>query len=102
MIDRHFEVLASEKRRTVLFEVLERGVVDRRSVARDDWGSRSDWPEAVELHHVHLPKLEEAGLIDWNRATDEITRGPQFDEIEPLLSVLAENRAELACVPTVE
>ena len=102
MIDRHFEVLASEKRRTVLFEVLERGVVDRRSVARDDWGSRGEWPEAVELHHVHLPKLEEAGLVDWNRATDEIARGPQFDEIEPLLSVLAENRAELAGVPTVD
>lgn len=57
---------------------------------------RSD-PEDIEqeLMRVHLPELENAGYIEWDRTTGEISRGPNFDEIEPLLDLIAEHRDEL-------
>ena len=49
----------------------------------------------THLHHVHLPKLENAGVVSWNRAAGTVARGPRFHEIEPLLAILATNAAEL-------
>lgn len=36
-----------------------------------------------ELHHVLLPELEDDGLVEFDRAEDEVTRGLKFDEIRP-------------------
>jgi hypothetical protein len=44
------------------------------------------------MQHVHLPKLADHGFIDWDQDTQRVTKGPQFDEIEPLLTVLSENQ----------
>ena len=48
---------------------------------------RSDSAERIEreLRRVHLPMLEAAGYIEWDRETDEVTPGPNFGEIESLL-----------------
>ncbi len=46
------------------------------------------------MFHVHLPKLEDYGYIEWNKETDQIIKGPQFDEIRPLLECIASNDAE--------
>ena len=40
----------------------------------------------IEMHHVHLPLLEDAGLIEWDRRTHEVIKGSHFDEILPMLS----------------
>jgi hypothetical protein len=42
----------------------------------------------TEMYHVHLPKLAEYGFIEWNRDTHEVTKGPNFDDISPLLELL--------------
>lgn len=47
----------------------------------------------MELRHVHLPKLEEEGLIEWEQETGTVFRGPSFEEIEPALRFLASNPA---------
>ncbi|NIC00136.1 GAF domain-containing protein [Halobacterium sp. R2-5] len=44
-----------------------------------------------QLYHSHLPKLEATGYVDWDRDAGTVAPGPQFDEIEPFLHVLAEN-----------
>lgn len=49
----------------------------------------------IDYVHTHLPKLEQFGYITWNRATHEVTTGPEFDEIHPLLELLHEHRDEL-------
>lgn len=51
--------------------------------------------EFMELVHVHLPKLEQYGIIEWNREADEVTRGPEFGRIRPLVELLHDRRAEL-------
>lgn len=40
---------------------------------------RAEEIEAV-LRETHLPALEEAGYIEWDRETDEVRPGPNFAE----------------------
>ena len=49
----------------------------------------------AELQHVHLPKLAEAGYIDWDAKTQTIRRGPNFNEIAPLLRLIDEHGDDL-------
>ncbi|EMA59075.1 hypothetical protein [Halorubrum lipolyticum] len=36
---------------------------------------------AAELRETHLPVLEEAGYIEWNREDGTIEPGPNFEEV---------------------
>jgi predicted transcriptional regulator len=47
------------------------------------------------MYHTHLPKLEEAGFIRWDRDRHEVHKGPNFDEIRPLLELIENHRDEL-------
>lgn len=47
----------------------------------------------TSLHHVHLPKLDDYGFVEWDRETEAVRRGPVFDEVEPLVVELR-NRVE--------
>jgi len=50
---------------------------------------------AATIHHVHLPKLDDMGFIEWNQQAEEICRGPMWDKIEPLLELIHDHRDEL-------
>ncbi|WP_440769893.1 hypothetical protein [Natronorubrum sp. DTA28] len=45
----------------------------------------------IKRQHVHLPMLDEYGFIDWYPNANAIEAGPRFDEIRPVLKVLAEH-----------
>ncbi|WP_431357866.1 hypothetical protein [Halobaculum rarum] len=49
----------------------------------------------MSLYHTHLPKLEKFGYIKWNEAEKTIQRGPQWEEIEPLLELIHSHLCEL-------
>lgn len=49
----------------------------------------------IELVHLHLPKLESLGYITWDQETGNISKGPDWDEIEPLLRLLRDHADEL-------
>lgn len=34
-----------------------------------------------ELHHVHLPELQAAGVVDFDRREETVLRGPRFNEM---------------------
>ena len=51
--------------------------------------------ESIRLYHCHLPKLVDYGFIEWDRDENETHKGPNFDEIRPLLLLLEENRETL-------
>lgn len=38
-----------------------------------------------ELERVHLPVLEAEGVIEWDRESGEIRKGPRFGEVEAVL-----------------
>ncbi|MEF8936798.1 DUF7344 domain-containing protein [Halovenus amylolytica] len=88
--DRLLETLADRQRRVVLL-LLKRGAVENEA----DLLFRSKDETKAALVHNHLPKLEEAGYIEWDRESGTIERGPEFDEIEPLLELIEEHSDEL-------
>ncbi|AXG08516.1 ArsR family transcriptional regulator (plasmid) [Haloplanus rubicundus] len=86
-MDRIMEVLSKQQRREILYRL-----------KRDDRLEPFQGPDAldsseIELYHVHLPKLEAAGYIDWNRETGAVMKGPQYDEVETFLTLI-ENHAD--------
>jgi len=50
---------------------------------------------SVKLHHRHLPQLDEAGFIDWERSADSVTKGEHFEEIRPLLELMDDHAEDL-------
>lgn len=48
-----------------------------------------------ELVHNHLPKLDDMGYISWNRTTNKISKGPNWDDIAPVLKLMYDNQDDL-------
>ncbi|NIC00997.1 transcriptional regulator [Halobacterium sp. R2-5] len=42
----------------------------------------------LAMYHIHLPKLVEYGLINWDEDTNRVTKGPEFEAAADLLSQL--------------
>lgn len=87
-------VLADDRRRTILTIVeSENGAVARADLARELAALETDGEPAasrvenvtVQLHHRHLPKLADAGLLEYDREDGTITyQGPS--ELMPVTS----------------
>ena len=96
-MDNQFEALSNVHRRRLLVALLDhnpqRDAVDVPEDVHE--GDKALEPLQSELYHSHLPRLEEAGFIRWNRDTHEVTRGPRFDEIRPLLELMRDHADEL-------
>lgn len=80
----------------MLLELREHERLDDRSldshVLADD---ASAGEICVQLRHVHLPKLESYGIVEWFPERNEIRRDAAYEEIEPLLSILDEHSGQL-------
>ncbi|MWG35707.1 DUF7344 domain-containing protein [Halomarina oriensis] len=87
--DEALALLTDVHRRRVLVSLLDDDIVDPETTLLGD-----DCP-AVELHHVHLPKLDEADVVDWDRDGGFVHRGDRYESIRPLLELLAENPGHL-------
>lgn len=89
-VDEVYEVLADERRRRAVASLAEaRPPVDGGTLARSVAAAEADAPtEAVsddrakrvhaKLYHVHLPKLDAAGLVEYD-AEDDTVRGVADD-----------------------
>jgi predicted transcriptional regulator len=90
------DALADIQRRTLLISLLQHNPQDETPVVIADSDSERDAVERlVTMHHVHLPKLADYGFIEWNEDTHEVMKGPNFDEIRPLLELLDTYEDEL-------
>ena len=92
MLDDQLTVLSNGHRRRLPLALTEESpqtipIVSTASVETDN----GDQERAIAMHHMHLPQLEDHGVIDWDLETGEIAKGPQFDAIEPLLTTFTEN-----------
>lgn len=91
-VDRAANILRSRHRRRILLGL----AADRVEREADVAMRRPDRGEIMsELTSTHLPMLAEEGIIEWDRETGEIRKGPNFDEIEPFLRLLQEHDDEL-------
>ena len=99
-----FELLTADTRRSLLVMLCDAESVDvsdglptrRAAVATPSPTGRSP-PSSrdLQLYHVHLPKLEAAGVVEWDRDTGTVSRGPEFDAVEPTVRLLAKNEHAL-------
>lgn len=96
VFDDTLDALAHIQRRTLLVALLTHNPQDDESVVVDaDESIDEAFTRLVQMRHVHLPKLEDYGFITWNRETNEISRGPRFETIRPLLELLQEHEDKL-------
>lgn len=94
--DEMVDALAAVQRRKLLVALLEHNPQDDSPVAVTDSDSESDAVERlVTMQHSHLPKLVEYGFIEWDKSSHEVSKGPRFDEIRPLLEMLDDHADEL-------
>ena len=88
--------LADPYRRELLFALMEHNPQDG-----DDSDPLNIHPEGedafthLNISMGHLPKLDEMGIIDWDQDDNSISKGPDWEEFEPLLQLIAENKERL-------
>lgn len=103
-----FELLTAKPRRRVLVALCDVDSVripeglTRRSAARSTSSPASRSPDEhstdevsrddLQMYHNHLPKLQAAGVIEWDRDGGTVTRGTEFDAIEPAVRLFATNQ----------
>ncbi|WP_433629501.1 winged helix-turn-helix domain-containing protein [Halomicrococcus sp. NG-SE-24] len=96
-LDRIFDALSHPYRRRILLLVSEHNPRDEDEFSVVELATEDDDLELLttELYHAHLPKLAESGYIEWDEDIHSIRRGPNFDEIAPLLRLMDDYQDEL-------
>lgn len=97
LLDGMFDILKHPYRRQILMLVSEHNPVDEDEYSVEALATDDDDLELLttELYHVHLPKLSESGYIEWDQDEWTIRRGPNFEEIAPLLRLMHDHQDEL-------
>lgn len=95
MIDDHFGALADPLRRRLLVNLLEHDPQEELDPESVHVGEQELERFRTKMFHVHLPKLDGTDIVQWNRDANEIVKGPRFDEIQPLLSLIDAHADEL-------
>lgn len=97
-MDTVLAILANQYRRRLLVALLDHNPQDDGDPqVPDDVSLETEDLEQLllSMRHTHLPKLEETGFIEWDRETNMIRKGTQFEEIRPLLELMATHADEL-------
>ncbi|UPV77101.1 helix-turn-helix domain-containing protein (plasmid) [Halorussus limi] len=96
-LDRAFDILSHPYRRRILTTLVEANPRDEDELSPEHLQAADEDLEmfTTQLFHVHLPKLEAAEYIEWDRETGAITRGPNFDEVAPLVKLMRNHPDEL-------
>lgn len=90
MADEIQRVLSDPLRRCVLRTVVEHDEpIELDTLGTETIMEVEEWKaHQIALYHIHLPKLDDHGLIQWDREDRIIEEGDRFDEARPLLDSL--------------
>jgi len=99
-MDDIFDVLTNVHRRRVLVALLDHTPqedgLDQVNVVEDAHEGETGLKTLqADFYHMHLPKLEQTGFIRWDRGSQQVTKGPRFEEICPLLELMRDHADEL-------
>lgn len=96
--DQLFEVLSAEPRRQLLIAMAtapDKGYQQLPDAAASRHQSKDADRLALELRHLHLPKLVEAGFVRWDEDRSRVRPGPRFQEVEYLLGKILDSVEEM-------
>lgn len=95
-LDEALRTLSQPIQRRILLALYERGPDVRIALTEGDAESWSGGPhsDTLALHHQHLPRLDNDGLIEWDRETGTVSRGEDFADIAPMITMIEEHQAE--------
>ncbi|MFC4989700.1 helix-turn-helix domain-containing protein [Saliphagus infecundisoli] len=90
MPDKIPRVLSNPLRRRVLRTVADHAEpIELDALGAETIMDAEKWEDhQIELYHIHLPKLADHGLIEWDQEDRTIEKGDQFEEARPLLDSL--------------
>jgi hypothetical protein len=96
-LDWMFDALKHPYRRRILMLVSEHNPRDEDEFTIENLATDDEDLELLTtaLYHTHLPKLVDAGYIEWDEGSHIIRRGPNFEEIAPLLRLMDDHQDEL-------
>ena len=97
-LDTLLSIMADKYRRRLLLALLEHNPQDDENTQLPADVSLKDAElEELQIHmtHKHLPKLAEAGVIEWDQEANVVKKGPAFTEIRPLLELMRDHADEL-------
>ncbi len=90
------EALDEFQRRAVLFALLNQSRKDGPSIVVAGGAVEAGMGvQSVETSDSHLLELVGYGFIDWDPESTRVSRGQNFEEIKPLLELLASREDEL-------
>lgn len=77
-----FRTALRAQRQRVVAALTAEETIDATPIVRDDEAlSSEEYVTLVyELHHVHLPELQSAGVIEFDRRDGTVRRGARFTE----------------------
>lgn len=92
-----FDALADNHRRRLLFALLETNSLNGTTGYLDSPpdGRRFEERTRSRQQHVHLPKLDDYGFIEWAPVDNDVRRGSRFSEIRPVLELLYDHQQDL-------
>lgn len=93
VLDDHLDALGDPLRRRLLVNLEEHTPQDIPESVHE--GERELETLRMELFHTHLPMLEEEDIVQWHRDAGEVVKGPRFDEIHSLVSLIDAHADEL-------
>ena len=84
-LDTMMDALGKRPRRVILLKLLDEAGEVRVETLEER--TTIDEPH-TQLHHAHLPMLERAGYLAWDRERGRVAAGPDFEKVEPMLRIL--------------
>lgn len=99
-----FEALAHERRRYLLYTLIEGEASSLEELAARMTAWEQDVPPSnvdetdvervyASLYHAHVPKLADLEVIEFDQRTEEITKGPNADKVLRVLELTGESAA---------
>jgi hypothetical protein len=93
-------LLADPRRRQVIDRLsdtdgvttVDRIEQQRQAVDSTSPGGNESKQTGIERHHVHVPKLQEADVIEYDSSRGVVRRGRQFQGVRALLEVVDGHR----------